>query len=65
MAKKGHVKWDCKTPKRQQDNKYHAIKDFINVSDEDASDALILTLDTCSESWVIDLGMLFHASHKE
>ena len=55
--KKGHLKKDCRAPKKQRDGQQEA-----NVTGDVLQDALILSIDNISKSWVVDSGASFHAT---
>ena len=59
-GKKGHLKKDSRAPKKQGDG-HHEKNQEANVAGDVLQDALILSLDNISESWVVDLGASFHA----
>ncbi|VFR02734.1 unnamed protein product [Cuscuta campestris] len=58
---KGHFKADCKKPKKKQNQKSGDDGDSVN-SAEDIGDALILSVDSPVESWILDSGASFHSS---
>jgi hypothetical protein len=60
-GKKGHLKKDCKDPKKQRDGQQERNQE-ANVTGDVLQDALILFVDNISESWVLDLGSSFHAT---
>jgi hypothetical protein len=60
-GKKGHLKKDYIAPKKQRDGE-HAKNQEENVIGDVLQDALILSVDNISESWVVDLGASFHAT---
>ena len=61
--KMGHFKRDCKSLKgKQGDNTEGISKDSANLAEGSDSDALVLSLSTDDESWVIDSGASFHAT---
>jgi hypothetical protein len=59
--KKGHLKKDCRAPKKQRDGQQEKNQE-ANVTRDVSQDALILSVDNIYESWVIDLGDSFHAT---
>ena len=60
----GHYRRDCKAPKKHQENN-RGGKDVAYVSDDDVADALILSLDSRTDSWVVDSGASFHATSRK
>jgi hypothetical protein len=60
-GKKGHMKKDCRAPKKQRDGQ-HERNQEANVIGDVLQDALILSVDNISESWVVDSGASFHAT---
>ena len=48
--------------KRRIEKEKNKEKDFEHVTENDGSNALILSLAGSSESWVIDSGASFHAT---
>jgi hypothetical protein len=64
-GKKGHLNKDCRAPKKQRDGQQEKNKE-ANVTGDVLQDALILSIDNISESWVVDSGASFHATpHKK
>jgi hypothetical protein len=64
-GKKRHLKKYCKDPKKQRDEQ-HEKNQEANVAGNVLQDALILSVDNISESWVVYLGASFHATpHKK
>jgi hypothetical protein len=59
--KKGHLKKDYRTPKKQRDGQQEKNKEE-NVTSDVLQDALILSIDNISESWVVYLVASFHAT---
>jgi hypothetical protein len=59
-GKKGHLKKDCRAPKKQRDGHQERNRE-ANVRGDVFQDALILSLDNISESWVVDSRASFHA----
>lgn len=57
-GEKGHIRTECKKPKKKQN---HNDNDSVN-SAEDVGDALILSVDSPLESWILDSGASFHSS---
>jgi hypothetical protein len=60
-GKKGHLKKDCRAPKKQRDGQQEKNQE-ANVTGDVLQDALILSVDNISESWVVDSGASFHAT---
>jgi hypothetical protein len=58
---KGHLKTDYRAPKKQRDGKQEKKKE-ANVTDDVLQDALILSVDNISESWVVASVASFHAT---
>jgi hypothetical protein len=60
-GKKGHLKKDCRAPKKQRDGKQERNQE-ANVTGDELRDALILSVDNIFESWVVYSGSSFHAT---
>ena len=61
-GKKGHLKKDCKSSKETKRwTTGEEIKE-ANVTGDVLQDALILSVDNISDSWVVDSGASFHAT---
>jgi hypothetical protein len=60
-GKKGHLKKDCRAPKKQRDGQQERNQK-ANVTGDVLQDALILFVDNIFESWVVDSGASFHAT---
>jgi hypothetical protein len=60
-GKKGHLKKDCRAPKKQRDGQQERNQE-ANVTGDVLQDAMILSVDNISESWVVDSGASFHAT---
>jgi hypothetical protein len=60
-GKKGHLKKDCRTLKKQRDGQQERNQE-ANVTGDVLQDALILSVDNISESWVVDSGASFHVT---
>jgi hypothetical protein len=60
-GKKGHLKKDCRAPKKQRDGQQERNQE-ANVTGDVLQDALILSIDNISESWVVNSGASFHAT---
>ena len=63
-GEKGLFRTDCTRPKREHNHKSGDDDDSIN-SAEDIGDALILSVDSSIESWILDSGASFHSSPKK
>jgi hypothetical protein len=59
--KKGHLKKNCRAPKKQRDGQQEKNEE-ANVIGDVLQDALILSVDNIYESWVVDSGASFHAT---
>ncbi|KAL5825663.1 hypothetical protein ACOSQ3_021726 [Xanthoceras sorbifolium] len=55
-GKKGHFKRDCRAPKKDT-----GTQESANVTEE-AGDAMILSVNSPIESWILDSGAFFHAT---
>ncbi|KAL5848850.1 hypothetical protein ACOSQ4_006863 [Xanthoceras sorbifolium] len=55
-GKKGHFKRDCRAPKKDT-----STQESANVTEE-AGDAMILSVNSPIESWILDSGASFHAT---
>jgi hypothetical protein len=60
-GKKGHLKKDCKAPKKQRDGQQKKNQEE-NVIDDVLQDALILSIDNISESCIVYSSASFHAT---
>jgi hypothetical protein len=60
-GKKGHLKKDYRAPKKQRDGQQEKNQE-PNVIGDVLQDALILSVDNISKSWVVDSGTSFHAT---
>jgi hypothetical protein len=60
-GKKGHLKKDCRAPKKQRDGQQERNHE-ANVIGDVLQDALILSVDNISKPWVVDSGASFHAT---
>jgi hypothetical protein len=60
-GKKGHLKKDYRAPKKQRDGQQERNQE-ANVTGDVLQDALILSVDNISKSWVVDSGASFHAT---
>ena len=52
-GKKGHLKKDCRAPKKKGDRQQETTQE-ANVAGDVLQDALILTLDNTSDYWEVD-----------
>jgi hypothetical protein len=59
-GKKGNMKKYCRDPEKQSDGQ-HERNQKANVTGDVLQDALTLSVDNISESWVVDSGASFHA----
>ena len=57
-GKKGHLKEDCRAPKKKGDMKQEKNQE-ANVAGDVLQDALILSLDSTTDFWVVDSGASF------
>jgi hypothetical protein len=60
-GKKGHLKKDCRSPKKKRDGKREKNQE-ANVTADVLQDALILSVDNISKSWIVYSGPSFHAT---
>jgi hypothetical protein len=60
-GKKGHLKKDCKAPKKQTYGQQEKNQE-ANLIGDVLQDALIRSVDNIFESWVVDLRTSFHAT---
>ena len=60
-GEKGHFQTNCTKPKKKQNQKFGDDNDSVN-STEDVGDALILSVNSPVESWILDSGASFHSS---
>jgi hypothetical protein len=64
-GKKGHLKKDCRAPKKQRDGQQERNQEE-NATGDVLQDALILSVHKISESWVVYSRASFHAiSHRK
>ena len=62
-GKKGHLKKDCKVPKKKGERHQETTQEAnANVTGDVLQDALILSLDNTSDYWVVDSGASCHAT---
>ena len=59
-GKKGHLKKDCRAPKKKGERQEETTEE-ANVAGDVLQDALILALDNTSDYWVVDSGASCHA----
>ncbi|XP_047261834.1 putative late blight resistance protein homolog R1C-3 [Capsicum annuum] len=60
-GEKGHFQIEYEKPKKKKNQKSGDDNDSVN-SVEDIGDALILSVDSPAESWILDSGAAFHSS---
>ena len=60
-GEKGHFRTNCTKKKKKQNQKFGDDNDSVN-SAEDIGDALILSVNSPVESWILDSGASFHSS---
>jgi hypothetical protein len=60
-GKKGHMKKDCRAPKKQRNGQQERNQE-ANVTCDVLQDVLILSIDNISESCVVNSGASFHAT---
>ena len=60
-GEKGHFRTNCTKSKKKQNQKFGDDNDSVN-SVEDIGDALILSVNSLVESWILDSGASFHSS---
>ena len=60
-GKKGHLKKDCRAPKKKGEGQQETTQE-ANVAGDVLQDALILALDNTSDYWVVDSGASCHAT---
>ena len=56
-GKRGHLKKDCRAPRKQGDGQQEKNQE-ANVAGDVLQDALILSLDSTTDSWVVDSGFI-------
>lgn len=62
-GKHGHIKRNCRAPKKKKDEDK---EDEANAITEDIPDAFLLPVDSLIDSWVLNLGASFHpTAHRE
>ena len=64
VEKKDHFRTNCTKPKKKQNQKFGDDNDSINLV-EDIGDALILSVNSQVESWILDSGASFHSSQSK
>ena len=57
-----HTKKDCWTQKNNEGDKLEGNKEANVVSNKSDDDALILSLESVDNSWVLNFGASFHAT---
>jgi hypothetical protein len=60
-GKKGHLKKDCRAPKKQRDGQQEKNQEE-NVTGDVLQDSLIIFVDNIFKSWVLDSGDSFHST---
>eukprot|EP00253_Pinus_taeda_P027011 PITA_27011 len=60
--KKGHLKKDCRSRKGKEGDAQQENNHEANVIGEVLQDALILSFENITDSWVVDSGASFHAT---
>ena len=60
-GEKGHFRTSCTKPKKKQNQKSRDDNDSVN-SAEDIGDALILSVNSPVESWILDSGASIYLS---
>ena len=63
-GEKGHFQTICTKPKKKQNQKFGDDNISVN-SAEDIGDALILSMNSLVESWILDSGASFHSSPRK
>ena len=61
-GKIGHKKKDCWTRKSNEGDKPEGNKETNMVSNKSKEDALLMSLESVNDSWVLDFGVSFHAT---
>jgi len=61
-GKKGHLKRDCRSRKGKEGDAQQENDHEANVTGEVLQDALILSFENITDSWVVDSGASFHAT---
>ena len=61
-GKKGHLKKDCRSRKGKEGDSQQENNHEANVTGEVLQDALILSFENITDSWVVDSGASFHAT---
>ncbi|GFZ01036.1 hypothetical protein Acr_14g0006710 [Actinidia rufa] len=62
-GKKGHFAKHCKSPKKHADDQ--RCNTSVNISDNGDSEALVLSVATHDDVWIVDSGALFHATYQK
>ena len=60
--KKGHLKKVCRSRKGKEGDTQQEKNHEANVTGDVLQDALILSLENVTDSWVVDSGASFHAT---
>ena len=60
-GEKGHFQTNCTKPKKKQNQKFRDDNDSVN-SAENIGDALIFSVNSLVESWILDSGASLHSS---
>jgi len=61
-GKKGHLKKDCRSRKGKEGDSQQENNHEANVTGEVLQDALILSFENITNSWVVDSGASFHTT---
>ena len=61
-GKKGHLKKDCRSRKGKEGDTQQENNHEANVTGDVLQDALILSFENITDSWVVDSGASFHAT---
>ena len=61
-GKKGHLKKDCRSRKGKEGDTQQENNHEANVTGDVLQDALILSFENVTDSWVVDSGDSFHAT---
>ena len=62
-GKKGHFARNCKSPKKHADDQ--RCKNSVNISDNEDSECLVLSVATHDDVWIVDSGASFHATYQK
>ena len=63
-GEKGHFRTNYTKPKKKENQKFGDENDSVN-SAEDTGDALIFSVNSPVESWILDSGASFHSSPRK